>query len=88
MGINKSNYRDAIKLISDIDALEDTLISIDRDRNAKKSEIVINLNAYTGANGWPSTYNIPVEQNHRIYECLYELYQSVVNDKYKELNSL
>lgn len=88
MGINKSNYRDAIKLISDIDALEDTLISIDRDRNAKKSEIVINLNAYTGSNGWPSTYNIPVEQNYRIYECLYELYQSIVNDKYKELNSL
>lgn len=88
MGINKSNYIDAKKLIHDIDMLENTLKSIDRDRNAKKSEIIINLQAHTGANGWPSTYRIPVEQNYRIYECLHELFQNIVYDKYKELNSL
>lgn len=88
MGINKSNYIDAKKLIHDIDMLENTLRSIDRDRNAKKSEITINLQAHTGANGWPSTYRIPIEQNYLIYDCLHELYQSILDNKYKELNSL
>lgn len=88
MGINKSNYRDAKNLISDIDTLEHVLTNINRDQNAKKSKIVINIQVCDGANGWPSTYNIPVEQNYRIYECLHELYQSIVDDKYKELNSL
>lgn len=88
MGINKSNYIDAKKLISDIDTLEYVLTSIDRDRNAKKSKIAINIVVSEEKNGWPSTYNIPIEQNYRIYECLHELYQSIVNDKYKELNSL
>ena len=88
MGVNKSNYRDAKKLISDIDMLEGTLISINRDWKAKKSKIVINIEVCDGANGWPSIYRIPVEQNDRIYECLHELYQSIVDDKYKELNSL
>lgn len=88
MGVNKSNYRDAKKLISDIDMLEDTLISINRDCKAKKSKIVINIEVCDGVNGWPSIYIIPVEQNDRIYECLHELYQNIVNDKYKKLNSL
>ena len=39
-------------------------------------------------NGWPSTYKIPINQNYRIYGCLRELYQSAVDDKYEELNSL
>ena len=88
MGINKSNYTDAKKLISEIDTLEYVLTNIHRDRDAKESKIGITIRACDGENGWPSTYNIPAEQNYRIYECLRELFQSIVNDKYKELNSL
>lgn len=88
MSVNKFNYREARDLINNIYALEDILNSIDRDSEAKKSNIVINIEVTDGKNGWPSTYKIPVEQNCRIYECLHELYQSIVDDKYKELNSL
>jgi hypothetical protein len=88
MGINKLNYRDAKKLISDIENLEDALLSVKRDSDAQTSKITINIVANDKKNGWPSSYNIPVEQNYRIYECLHELYQSIVDDKYKELNSL
>lgn len=88
MSVNKFNYREARDLTNKIYALEDILNSIDRDSESKKSNIVINIQATDGVNGWPSTYNIPVEQNYLIYECLHELYKSILDDKYKELNSL
>lgn len=88
MGINKLNYTDAKKLIYDIDVLEDTLTKIDRDRNAKKSKIVINIQVCEEKNGWPSTYNIPTNKNYHIYNCLKELFQDLANEKYQELNNL
>lgn len=88
MSVNKFNYREARDLANNIYALEDILNSIDRDSEAKKSNIVINIQVTDGKNGWPSTYKIPINQNYRIYECLRELYQSEVDDKYEELNSL
>lgn len=88
MSVNKFNYREAKDLINDIYALERTLNSIDSDSKAKESNIVINIQATDGVNGWPSTYKIPINQNYRVYECLRELYQSAVDDKYEELNSL
>lgn len=88
MSVNKFNYREARDLVNNIYALEDILNRIDRDSEAKKSNIVINIQATDGVNGRPSTYKIPINQNYRIYECLRELYQSAVDDKYEELNSL
>ena len=88
MSVNKFNYREARDLVNNIYALEDILNSIDRDSEAKKSNIVINIDATDGPNGWPSTDKIPINQNYRIYGCLRELYQSIVDDKYEELNSL
>lgn len=88
MSVNKFNYREARDIVNNIYALEDILNNIDRDAEAKKSNIIINIEATDGKNGWPSTYRIPIEQNYRIYECLHELYQNIVDDKYKELNGL
>ena len=88
MSVNKFNYREARDLANNIYALEDILGHIERDSEAKKSDIIINIEVTDGVNGWPSKYKIPVEQNYRIYECLHELFQSIVDDKYKELNSL
>ena len=88
MSVNKFNYREARDIVNNIYALEDILNNIDRDAEAKKSNIIINIEVTDGKNGWPSTYRIPIEQNHRIYECLHELYQNIVDDKYEELNSL
>lgn len=88
MSVNKFNYREARDIVNNIYALEDILNNIDRDAEAKKSNIIINIEVTDGKNGWPSTYKIPIEQNYRIYECLHELYQNIVDDKYKELNGL
>lgn len=88
MSVNKFNYKEARDLVNDIYALEDILNSIGRDSEAKKSNIIINIEVTDGVNGWPSTYKIPINQNYRIYGCLRELYQSAVDDKYEELNSL
>lgn len=86
--VNKCNYREARNLINNIFAIEDQLICLDRDSEAKSSIIEIRINSTDGKNGWPSTYKIPVNKNYKIYNCLKELYRGLANEKYQELNNL
>lgn len=86
--VNKCNYRKARDLINNIYAIEDQLISLNRDSEAKSSTIEIRIGVTDGENGWPSTYKIPVSKNYKIYNCLKELYRGLANEKYQELNNL
>lgn len=86
--VNKCNYREARDLINNIFGIEDQLICLDRDSEAKSSTIEIRISATDGKNGWPSIYKIPINKNYKIYNCLKELYRGLANEKYQKLNNL